>query len=84
MQAARVFRETGRPGGHPNGTVFSREEAAALGAKPDRQILVQTGEGILELCQLQLPGKKTLSADVFLRGCPLWGERLGEDEDPGV
>lgn len=84
VQAVRVFQETGRPGEHPNGTVFNREEAAALGAKPDWQILVQTGEGVLELCQLQLPGKKSLPADVFLRGCPLWGERLGEDEDPSV
>lgn len=82
VQEVRVFLESGRPGGHPNGTVFTREEAAGLGAKPDRQILVQTGDGVLEMRALQLPGKKMLQADAFLRGCPLLGERLGEDEEP--
>ena len=34
-------------------------------------ILVQTGEGVLEIRELQSPGKKRLPADAFLRGFPL-------------
>lgn len=60
----------------PCGRVLSKEETLECGAQPERQILAGTGQGILEICQLQLPGKKSLPADVFLRGCPLWGEQL--------
>ena len=29
---------------------------------------VQTGEGILKVCELQIPGKKRMDAGAFLRG----------------
>jgi methionyl-tRNA formyltransferase len=78
VQQVKVFAQEGHI--CEAGQVLTKEQAAALGAKADRQILVQAGEGILEICQLQLPGKKALPADAFLRGCPLWGKRLGADE----
>ncbi|MGI6010563.1 MAG: methionyl-tRNA formyltransferase [Ruminococcus sp.] len=34
-------------------------------------IFVQTGEGILCICELQLEGKKRMDADAFLRGCQI-------------
>ena len=34
-------------------------------------VLIQTGEGVLEIGELQAPGKKRLPADAFLRGFPL-------------
>ena len=38
---------------------------------------VQTGEGTLEICKLQLPGKKRMDADAFLRGYQICeGEKL--------
>ncbi len=78
IQEVRVYQKEPLSAVEP-GTVLTREEAQRVGAPSDR-ILVQTGEGILEICRLQLPGKKSLPADVFLRGCPLWGRRLGGDE----
>lgn len=41
---------------------------------------VQTGEGVLRLTQLQLPGKKALHASDFINGRSLVGEVLGGDE----
>ena len=42
-------------------------------------VLIQTGRGILEVGELQAPGKKRLPADAFLRGFPLKrGTVLGE------
>ena len=41
--------------------------------------LVQTGKGLLAVTQLQIPGKKQMAADAFLRGYRLEpGTRLGE------
>lgn len=43
--------------------------------------LVQTGKGLLEVRQLQIPGKKRMDADAFLRGYRVEpGTRLGEEE----
>lgn len=79
VQNVRVFAQDGV---HDRcGRVLTKEEALAVGGSPDRQILVAAGRGIVEICQLQLPGKKSLAADVFLRGCPLWGEELGADDE---
>lgn len=33
--------------------------------------LVQTGDGLLKVCALQIPGKKRMEADAFLRGYPV-------------
>ena len=39
---------------------------------------VQTGEGLLRICTLQIPGKKRMEADAFLRGYQVKvGEHLG-------
>lgn len=41
------------------------------------RLLVQTGQGILEVKQLQLQGKKVMAAEAFLRGSALSGKVLG-------
>ncbi len=44
-----------------------------------QSFFVQTGDGVLEICELQLPGKKRMEADAFLRGYQMkCGERLGD------
>ena len=65
------------------------EAAGCLGGTDNRQpgtitnvtrsaILVQTGQGILILEELQLEGKKRMPTDAFLRGFPLEpGKKLG-------
>jgi methionyl-tRNA formyltransferase len=58
---SRIFRD-GLPHSEP-GTI--------LPAK--RQILVECGEGILEIMELQMPGGRALVADDFLRGRRLEG-----------
>ena len=89
--AGRIFRDSsGATGasaaagaddaGRACGTVLTQEEVREAGGNAGKQILVQTGDGLLELLTLQLPGKKPLPADVFLRGCPLWGKTLGLEQ----
>ena len=40
--------------------------------KADREgLLVQTGEGMLLLTEVQFEGKKRMSAEAFLNGCPV-------------
>ena len=34
-------------------------------------LLVQTGEGMLLLTEVQLEGKKRMSVEAFLNGCPV-------------
>lgn len=34
-------------------------------------LMVQTGEGLLDIRQLQLEGKKRMDVEAFLRGCPM-------------
>ncbi len=61
---SKVFRKDFR---HPNpGTILPAKE----------RILVACGEGILEILELQVPGRRALSADDFLRGRPLSGAFL--------
>ena len=39
---------------------------------------VQTGEGLLKVCELQIPGKKRMDAGAFMRGYQVReGEILG-------
>ncbi len=43
-------------------------------------ILVQTGQGLLQLVEVQLEGKKRMTTDAFLRGFPLeTGTKLGKE-----
>lgn len=64
--AARVVPAAGS--GHPPGQVV----ACGPGG-----IDVQTGEGLLRLLELQLPGRQRMPAAAFLQGHPLEGRRLG-------
>lgn len=50
--------------------------AAGLSGKR-KKLLVHTGDGVLQIDQLQLQGKKAMEADAFLRGCELTGKKLG-------
>ena len=44
-----------------------------------RQLIVQTGEGRLSLQEVQLEGKKRMTADAFLRGFQIEaGKQLGK------
>ena len=41
---------------------------------------VQTGQGTLQILELQMEGKKRMDAGAFLRGCPLeTGTMLGQE-----
>ena len=59
---------------------------AGTGARPGEilntsgaALAVQTGDGILEILELQLEGKKRMDAGAFLRGCPVQkGTVLGQ------
>lgn len=60
------------------------EPGQLLEAGGDRGILVQTGGGVLSIDELQLQGKKRMSAADFLRGHPLdVSSRLGEGQANG-
>ena len=65
--------------GRACGQILTQDEVRETGGNAGKQILVQTGDGLLELLTLQLPGKKPLPSDVFLHGCPLWGKTLGDN-----
>lgn len=69
-QTLRIWcaRATPQPCGAPPGSVLS-ESAEGIG--------VATGEGILYLTELQLPGGRPLSAPAFLAARHLAGQRLG-------
>jgi len=54
------------------------EPGRIIGADKSMGILVQTGRGILKLKELQLEGKKKITADEFMRGYRIeTGEKLG-------
>jgi len=58
--------------------VSTVEFGKIIQADQKKGMLVQTQNGILRLKELQLEGKKKLSAEEFLRGCRIViGERLG-------
>lgn len=42
------------------------------------EILVATGEGLVRIDELQMPGKKAVTAEQFLNGRQLLGQRLGK------
>ena len=49
----------------------------SISSKEYVQVCVHTGDGVLQIDQLQLQGKKAMEADAFLRGCDLTGKKLG-------
>jgi methionyl-tRNA formyltransferase len=57
----------GEPAGAEPGTVLPR----------DRTLDVATGQGVLRLLEVQLPGGKRMSATAFLNAHPLRSERFG-------
>jgi methionyl-tRNA formyltransferase len=65
----RVWRAEAldEPAGAEPGTVLAR----------DRTLDVATGQGVLRLLELQLPGGKRISAQDFLNAFPVRSERLG-------
>ena len=71
----KIWRAKVLAGGDPKeaGTIVSCEK---------NSLLVQTGEGILSLKEVQLEGKKRMPIDAFLRGYPVEkGMALGMHEN---
>ncbi|MCF0146188.1 MAG: methionyl-tRNA formyltransferase [Eubacterium sp.] len=59
-------------GGNPTAEEGSKEILPGTVLFAGREgILVQTGDGVLLIRELQLEGRKRMTADAFLRGCPL-------------
>ncbi len=56
------------------------EPGEVVAEDPKRGIAVQTGDGLLWLKKLQLPGGKPLDVATFLNGRSLLGQRLGGDD----
>jgi methionyl-tRNA formyltransferase len=74
-ETLHLWRATPAPGdsGDSPGTIVVPPEAIEPG------VSVQTGDGLLEVHELQRAGRKSLSAADFLRGMPrLIGQRLGD------
>lgn len=71
-EISALFALEGDPVGKEAGSVL----AAGLAGKR-KKLLVHTGDGVLQIDQLQLQGKKAMEADAFLRGCDLTGKKLG-------
>jgi methionyl-tRNA formyltransferase len=47
------------------------------------RVLIGTGDGILELVQVQPSGKRTMTIEEFLRGYPMAvGQQLGTEDKP--
>ena len=44
------------------------ETPGRVAGKSESALLVETGQGVLEIRELQIPGKKRLPAGAFLRG----------------
>ncbi len=61
----------------PDATSVSQTPGEVVAEDPARGIAVQTGDGVLWLTRIQLPGGKPLEASQFLHGRSLLGEHLG-------
>lgn len=58
----------------------SKKEAGTVIRADKKGLFVQTGKGVLKILELQLEGKKRMTADAFLRGYPIREETvLGTD-----
>ncbi len=67
-----------RPVPHAQPPVDATLPPGAVTHAADGQLLVATGDGLLELLTLQFPGRKPLQARAVLNSRPLRGERFGE------
>lgn len=74
-QQLRCFAASLRSTGIPNGD--ARRVPGQIVATGNEGISVQTGDGVLELSTVQLPGKQKLAAADFARSRPLSGVVLG-------
>lgn len=62
----------------PQAEGIKKEAPGTIVEVTKKAFSVQTGDGLLRIGVLQIPGKKRMEADAFLRGYPMKaGERLG-------
>ena len=64
------------PASGEDGAEMTGQKSGALLVSSDGKMIVRTGEGFLELDEVQLEGKKRLKSDAFLRGLRLGGDRI--------
>jgi methionyl-tRNA formyltransferase len=70
--------------GSPLEERIGKEPGEVLGKDKDKGILIQTGEGILAVSQLQYQGKKAMEWKAFLNGARNFlGAKLGTDSSLG-
>jgi methionyl-tRNA formyltransferase len=75
-QQLRCFAASSRSTGTPTGG--AQPVPGQIVAAGNEGISVQTGDGVLDLSTVQLPGKQKLAAADFVRSRPLTGVVLGE------
>jgi methionyl-tRNA formyltransferase len=74
----RLFIHKAEPQPSPKGEETGKEPGKVLGKDKDKGILIQTGEGILAVSQLQYQGKKAMEWKAFLNGARNFlGAKLG-------
>ncbi|MBR2222783.1 MAG: methionyl-tRNA formyltransferase, partial [Christensenellaceae bacterium] len=52
------------------------EAGCIIAADPKKGLLVQAGDGVLEITELKYPGKNRMEAKAFLRGRKIEAEKL--------
>lgn len=58
---------------------YENEKPGTIVEVTKKYFAVKTGKGLLKICSLQIPGKKKMEADAFMRGYQIVeGERLGD------
>lgn len=67
----KIWKAAVQAGGDPS-------QAGCVVASDKKNLVVQTADGQLSLLEVQLEGKKRMTAEAFLRGCPVKaGTKLG-------
>ena len=77
LDGARLRCWSVEPVAHPTPVAEAAVPGRIIGVAADG-IDVSTGEGILRITQLQMPGRKRMAATDFARGHDVIGARLGE------